>query len=157
MPTTRTTHLRKREAREEPQSAYENQDDADPFEPGTGCTLDGVPINCGIVAGIVNHGGANLSPVQTIVAVNGKLAIYDAGSDGFWVYQESDPADIEKVDDGTIRLGVSDVVYWKWVGVDPDQQAKEALGLTSLLRVGFQTGFGGFGGGSTSTVQQESG
>ena len=51
--------------------------DADPFSPGSGCTLDGVPIDCSLASGMANNGGAVVAPWKSVFVVtkNGRSAL----------------------------------------------------------------------------------
>ena len=61
--------------------------DADPFDSGSGCTLDGVPIDCSLAIGLANHGGAVQAPLKSIVPVTylgqRTLAVFQATNDGY--------------------------------------------------------------------------
>jgi YD repeat-containing protein len=43
--------------------------DADPFDSGSGCTLDGVPFDCNSAIGLVNQGAAFYAPLKTIAPI----------------------------------------------------------------------------------------
>ncbi len=124
--------------------------DADPFDPGSGCTLDGVPINCNLVAGIVSHGGASLAPVKTVTRVTYQgidtFAFYQSYADG---YEGFVPGNARYKGQGHIRplypptLGrgkVANTDLGRLNGAnDPDDPEAVLARSTNVTRVGFQT------------------
>ncbi len=60
--------------------------DADPFDSGSGCTLDGVPIDCSLAIGMANNGGAIVAPLKGVfgVTLNSRSALgaVDPSGDG---------------------------------------------------------------------------
>ena len=51
--------------------------DADPFDSGSGCTLDGVPIDCSTAMGLADHGAAFYAPLKSVVPIyNSELRRY---------------------------------------------------------------------------------
>jgi YD repeat-containing protein len=64
--------------------------DADPFDPGSGCTLDGVPIDCNSAMGMVSNGGAAVAPLQSVKArmLGGQMVLqyFMAFADGYAGY-----------------------------------------------------------------------
>jgi hypothetical protein len=61
--------------------------DSDPFSLGSGCTLDGVPIDCNLAVGLANQGAASVAPLKSVTAViyQGQtvLAFWQSYADGY--------------------------------------------------------------------------
>ena len=100
--------------------------DADPFDSGSGCTLDGAPIDCSSFARLVNNGAVSAQ-------VGGKLMgdVSHVGIGGFWIKQwtPSEPTSTNPDPEGPLSLNVTDNAYSDvWVpfaGADK-RQAKSA-------------------------------
>lgn len=80
-------------------------EDANPFDPGGGCTLDGMPVSCGYAAGRAASGAVVRAPMQTVIfgtyqGVFGP-AFFQATADG---YQGFVPANARYAGEG--RLGL---------------------------------------------------
>lgn len=107
--------------------------DSDPFSLGSGCSLDGVPVDCNMVL----SGLANGSVVVKLTdGVNQAIAQPRyIGAGGFWL-TGSDPIDTGRnLPDGGVVLGVSDLA-WRWVPFD--NGFGSGLGFSGIRRVGFQ-------------------
>ena len=78
-------------------------EDGNPFDPGGGCTLDGLPVSCEYAAGRAASGAAAVAPMRDVIPVwyNGELtlAFFQAFADG---YQGYAPLNVRE-DEGRIR------------------------------------------------------
>jgi hypothetical protein len=64
--------------------------DSDPFSLGSGCSLDGVPIDCNVAINMANNGAASVAPINSVKAVvyQGEVVLafwqsYADGREGF--------------------------------------------------------------------------
>jgi YD repeat-containing protein len=95
-------------------------EDGNPFDPGSGCTLDGIPVACDVAARMAGNGGAVVAPVRSVAPV------YDPSSNSFvgfgffnpnassgdeWVYTyRSYDTGRGTLPNGTIHMGTLDVL-----------------------------------------------
>ena len=61
--------------------------DSDPFSLGSGCSLDGVPIDCNVAISMTNNGAASIAPLKGVIAViyqgQTALAFWQSYADGY--------------------------------------------------------------------------
>jgi len=116
--------------------------DADPFDTSSGCTLDGIPINCNLVMQMVNNGGAVTAPLKSVAPVynrdkrvyTGFVFDYGLGSEGGWVLTPLLILNAGRWRSGgeDIRLGVTYVQpRWVYVG-GPWISGQSGSGQTGL-------------------------
>jgi hypothetical protein len=98
--------------------------DADPFDPGSGCTLDGVPIDCNQASGMINNGSASFAPLKTIIPIEsgGKYIGFgffnpNSSNDGSWFIFEYDTANKSQIgreigEGEAVQIGVKTRAYF---------------------------------------------
>ena len=73
-------------------NATTHDTDADPFDVGSGCTLDGVPIDCSLFASLINNGAVSLQAGGKIIGD------FRLGIGGAWVPKEIQTGPPEDLD-----------------------------------------------------------